>query len=349
VTSLTALVIAVLVFNGAILLALPGVARPHLFFSVTVASTLRHQPAGRRIIRHYRLLIVLGSLVAALALLTMATARWRVSTLLLQGTFGLAAWLWARRQARPYVITSAPDRVASLAARNPQLPGGWLAMVGPYVILLAAGVLLFTQWDAIPERFPRHWSAEGTPNRWVHKSVQSVFGTLALGAAVVSLTLMQAVLIVRRTRQIAPEGAAADSEIRFKRGNATYTVASAYVMAALFAYFGTRSIGTESRVLGLEIWAFVGMIAIGALAMTLWMFRVGQGGSRAVSPGDAPVGDRTPDDAWKVGLIYFNPSDPAVLVEKRVGFGWTLNFGNPWSWLLLAGFLVPVAIALLAR
>ena len=55
-----------------------------------------------------------------------------------------------------------------------------------------------------------------------------------------------------------------------------------------------------------------------------------------------PAGDRTPDACWKLGLIYFNPADPAFLVEKRFGIGYTMNFGNPWSWALLAVVILPV-------
>ena len=42
----------------------------------------------------------------------------------------------------------------------------------------------------------------------------------------------------------------------------------------------------------------------------------------------APVGDRTPDVCWKLGIFYFNPDDPALFVEKRFGIGWTVNFAN---------------------
>ena len=59
----------------------------------------------------------------------------------------------------------------------------------------------------------------------------------------------------------------------------------------------------------------------------------------------APVGDRTDDAHWLGGMIYVNPADHALFVEKRMGIGWTLNFGNLWAWLLLAGVLaVPVVL-----
>ena len=47
------------------------------------------------------------------------------------------------------------------------------------------------------------------------------------------------------------------------------------------------------------------------------------------------TGERPPDKTWK-GIFYSNPDDPSLLVPKRFGIGYTLNFGNPWSWAVLA-------------
>jgi uncharacterized membrane protein len=84
--------------------------------------------------------------------------------------------------------------------------------------------------------------------------------------------------------------------------------------------------------------------------------RFGQGGwrwagvSKSQTPAtdSAPVGDRTPDECWKLGLFYFNRNDPAVFVEKRFGIGWTLNLANPRS-LLVAGALLVFILAILVQ
>ena len=47
--------------------------------------------------------------------------------------------------------------------------------------------------------------------------------------------------------------------------------------------------------------------------------------------------DLTPDDCWKLGIFYYNPRDPALMVEKRFGIGYTLNFGNRLSWAFVGG------------
>jgi uncharacterized membrane protein len=57
-------------------------------------------------------------------------------------------------------------------------------------------------------------------------------------------------------------------------------------------------------------------------------------------------GERPPDDAWS-GIFYSNHDDPAVFVPKRYGIGYTLNFGNPWSWFVLVLIFAAVAAPLL--
>ena len=57
----------------------------------------------------------------------------------------------------------------------------------------------------------------------------------------------------------------------------------------------------------------------------------------------APRNKRPDDEHWH-GFFYSNPNDPALLVPKRYGIGYTLNFGNRWSWPLL--FLVLLMAAL---
>jgi len=53
--------------------------------------------------------------------------------------------------------------------------------------------------------------------------------------------------------------------------------------------------------------------------------------------------DRDDDRFWKAGLIYVNRDDPAVLVARRFGIGWTFNFGNRTAWLVLAAIVAAPA------
>jgi uncharacterized membrane protein len=44
---------------------------------------------------------------------------------------------------------------------------------------------------------------------------------------------------------------------------------------------------------------------------------------------------RDDDRNWIAGLIYYNPDDPNLIVPKRLGYGWTINFGHPRGKLFL--------------
>ena len=37
---------------------------------------------------------------------------------------------------------------------------------------------------------------------------------------------------------------------------------------------------------------------------------------------------RDDDENWIFGMFYFNKNDPAFMIEKRVGIGYTVNFAN---------------------
>lgn len=67
----------------------------------------------------------------------------------------------------------------------------------------------------------------------------------------------------------------------------------------------------------------------------------------AISDGQ-PIGDTTPDSCWFLGgHLYFNRANPTLFIEKRTGLGYTLNLGNPVSWLVVIVFAVALSIPLL--
>jgi hypothetical protein len=81
----------------------------------------------------------------------------------------------------------------------------------------------------------------------------------------------------------------------------------------------------------------------------LALARLGQGGDRGVCLDAGPVGDRTPDKYWKLGIFYFHPEDPAVLIEKRFGLGYTMNFARPATWIILGLILLGAVVPIAAR
>ena len=52
---------------------------------------------------------------------------------------------------------------------------------------------------------------------------------------------------------------------------------------------------------------------------------------------------------WRHKVIYSNREDPRLIVPKRTGGGYTFNFGNTLTWLLLgSGLIALLALIMLA-
>lgn len=66
------------------------------------------------------------------------------------------------------------------------------------------------------------------------------------------------------------------------------------------------------------------------------------------STGAGALGDGTDDRHWKAGLVYYDPDDPTIFIEKRFGIGYTMNMARPATWWLLGTVVgLPLLVALL--
>jgi len=342
-----------IIVNALIFLVIPALSRHDIFFSITVSRDFRDTTIARATLRRYRVGVLAGS-IGALVAVQMATSSPHliVPAVFVQTIAATAAWAWAHRTIRPHAAIPSAVRVAALVPRDLSYPGGAVAIVGPFLVLGAAAWLLHANWDFIPDRIPAHWNIYGTPDRWTTKSGRGMFVPLAFAAVIILAVQVQAWFIVRRTRQIVVTGASADAEQQFKRRTAAYSVLSTFIVAALFGYFAMRTVVTSDDNLGWGFALIMGLVVLSGLGFAGWLLIAGQGGQRRVAPDarSATLGDASPDSAWKAGVFYFNPDDSAILVEKRMGLGWTLNLGNRLAWLfLLLAIGVPFLIALFMR
>ena len=312
----------VVTVNAILFHAMPRFSRPDILFAVTVPEAFA-AGAGRTLVARYRAIVWSGA-AAALAIGLLLPAPQPGSgrgALLMMGVVAgnmivaLAAWLLAHRRARAHAVPPSDVRVASLVPRDTSLPGGTLFAVGPFAILLATALLVYTYRDDVPD-------GPGT--------IKS-FGPLALGGVYVAMMLTMAVSMARRSRQIAVDGPAAAAEQRFRRVNVLVLVLVGYAVAIQMSATTVESIPAFGDTLSGRAWFVLLPLMLFNFGVAFWMFRVGQGGQRAVAPAARQEvhGDATPDHAWKVGgLFYFNPRDPAIWVENRVGLGYTPEHGQ---------------------
>jgi uncharacterized membrane protein len=312
---------------------MPRYSRPDILFAVTVPEAFA-SGAGRTLVARYRAIVWIGASAAlAIALLLpvfLPGTEWEGMLVLgpvaLTMIVALVAWGLAHQKARAHAAPPSEVRVASLVPRDTSLPGGPLLAAGPFVILLATAVLVYAYGDDV-----RAGPLTIKP-----------FAPLGFAGVVAAMMLTMAVSLARRSRQVAVDGLAAAAEQRFRRFNVLVLVCSANAVALSLSAATAASIPGFFAVIARARFLIVPWLLFN-FGAAYWMYRVGQGGQKAVSPAARQEvhGDATPDRAWKAGgLVYFNPRDPAMWVEKRIGFGYTLNMGNSRAWLLIGMMLL---------
>jgi len=345
--------------DGVLFYLLPRLTRPDLYFAVTVPPDFRDGAEGAGILSRYRREVWIHSLIA-LGLILLSTRGGPMLALLQVGLFWqllgcFVAYLRGRWRVMPHAVAPATLREADLAPRRARLPGGWAFQFGPFAILAAVALWLQFHWQQIPERFPVHWGIDGKPNGWATRSFSGVYGPLLVAASVCAGLVLFAYGVLRWSRRIQVRGGPGQSEVRFQHIMLSLLLGTEYFLALLFAWVGFLALRSQAQTPS-PVAVIVPALAFTVLVMVV-MVRTGQGGSRlpeypSLSPPSvaAPVGDRTLDRYWIAGIFYVNRSDPAIIVEKRFGLGYTLNFGQPVSWIVLGLIVVvPLALILLLR
>jgi len=348
---LVLLPLAVLVATVALCWMLPHVSPPGVLFGVTVGRTVAEGPGGAEAVRLYRTVLVSGVLAPVL-LWGMGLSRGSLG-LLLVAALSLApeiivAYLVGHFRARalhpdgarstaPPVARTEDVPPPAEAARPPEARSGLRTLLGalPYLILLVSTLWLLRVYPDLPDPFPVHTGPNGEPDRWAPKSPTVVF--LVPAGGLLLLLFLELIRRLLRSARLARAGTYA--------GWGARSVDEVLLVAQLFIglVLATVSLGTAGVVPASVLLG----VAVGA-PLALLVFLLGWVARLARERRRWPVvGDGLPDSAWKLGLFYVNPGDPALMVPRRFGIGWTLNFARPGAWALLVLLLgIPLALAI---
>jgi uncharacterized membrane protein len=232
--------------------------------------------------------------------------------------------------------------VRSASLKEPNTRGLWLWLLSSLLPVAIAAAVLAVRWDAIPQRFAQHWTMAGVhtsdlvANRFVERSMGSVFGLLVMAVGVVLLMGVMGEMMTRSS----PGFVGRETMLRVTRDA---LLACAWLVSLLFSAVSLLPLCAAPETVLPVVMA---LAIVGTIGLVGWL------GYRAVSSGAlmAAAAESTDARFWKAGVFYVNPNDSALLVPKRYGFGYTLNFGRPVAWVLmaviLAGSLWTVVLAL---
>ncbi|HVV11792.1 DUF1648 domain-containing protein [Amycolatopsis sp.] len=333
---------------------MPSVAKPTVPFGVRVPADRTHDPLITEQRRIYRWWIgTTGSaLVLAGLVLSLLVQQVLVPVIIVAALLGVIApgYLHARltirsvKQREGWFQGKRQVAVTDTARHTepPRFPWLWAL---PAVLILAATVVYgVVRYPDMPATLLLHFTGAGQPDRTAAKSIGSAFGVVFLQAGLTVLLLAMAYALPRLKPDLDPTRPrrSANQNRRFASGMARtmLLVAACVNLSLAFASWQIWRGATS-----LAAFPIVLPTLVGAAGLLVFGLRYGQVGNNLPTD-EEPANDATERDDdrfWKLGLLYVNCADHAILVPKRFGIGWTLNLGNP---IAIGGFVVFLAACL---
>lgn len=325
---------------------LPQWTRPGIYFGVTVEPDFRKTQEAQRLLQRYRLEAIIHVAIAFAMILASTLPQYSFFSIIgaIWLTVGpLTAFVEAHKRVQRHAVRAVTVREAVLEPRSTRPPGGWIVQVGPFAILFATAAFLHFHWEEIPARFPVHWGVDGQPNGWSSRTPMGVYGPLLLGALISACmwltahTLLRSARIVDRARPLLVLH-------DFAHRVGVFLLVVEFFLAVVFSSVGLLPFTGAMPVI---IVAILMLPAIFVLIVWLNKGRAHRIETSGLTNPEA-AGDGTPDECWKFGVLYFNPDDAALWVEKRAGIGYTMNFAHISAWVIMALILLVPILGLMA-
>jgi len=337
--------IAIIFIGGGILSSIPASFwKQGILFGVSVGPNADTTTEGRSIISGWQRYIITSSVLLAIAAL--ASAYWLpfsfvpliafVTPFLIIVVYIIGLQYFHNKAmglALPEsgTVRSAPVKVIATS----RVPAWW--EFGSLGIIIATAAYLATQYNSAPAEIPRRFGFDGTPNAYVMKSFGSYFMPVFVQIGI-WLLLTVIGLLVNGVRNYD-----SDSSANFP-GLVTRFLFSIKISVLVLLGSIQAVIDSANKDLFKYI-VYLPMIFLVSLFIGLFFFarRYNQ-----IVKSRPTTGDATADTYWWNGIVYRNPNDPSLFVERRIGIGYTLNFGHPAALgitLVVILLVIPIPIA----
>ena len=216
---------------------------------------------------------------------------------------GFIAFVLQNRKLKAFAVQPQPIREMELSAGTESLPRFAWMGLAPLLFQGAAALYLRLTWDGLP----------------VNRSPRAVYGPLILGAGMTLWLFGFALATWYGSRRSEP----------LRRPALAVFILFGWMLGLVMPGMALRSVVNVP-----VLWLLAPSIATIALSV-IYLIKKSRNARGPLDP--------TPTECWKGGIIYYNPNDPVLFVGRRDGAGFTLNFGNRWSWAVLGSPLLLMA------
>jgi uncharacterized membrane protein len=344
----------------AIFMFVPVMRGEDAFFGVRVSPEV-YAGEGRRLLRRYWFWLVMIFIEIEVIGLIVSYYRGRaefaqVAPQLLLLPLTMLLYVVFYRQAKRLELVEEHQRFASALKTRRLADYTSLALEVAIVVLTIAPVLLLVHYyPQLPERIPVHWNWKGQANEWASKSYFTVFSLAGMLIYMQGLILAvkHGVLGVKMTLPAEH----AEEYLRLKEASLALMVRfmdwirlmlgiMMGSLAANIAFTAVDRLRFLSGVATTAAWVSALLMVIAVIFSIYRFYRIDR--ELKAQVGRIYVQRRRDASHWYLGgLIYFNREDPALWVEKLVGWGYTCNLGNKWFYAYAALFAgVPLLLTL---
>lgn len=214
----------------------------------------------------------------------------------------------------------------------------WNVVYMPIVLItLAIGLALY---PSAPDMVPTHFDFAGNVNQWTPKGPALIAFPLLFEVFMAACFIFSHWMTIRSKKDIDPARPAISAYAygAFARAECILLLVGGSVLTAVLGIVMIlMMVEILSMFVTVALIIVATLILVGATIAVSVVY--GQSGSRLVKRleenGDM-IADN--DEHWKAGIFYWNKDDASLILPKRFGVGWTMNWARPAAWLIVGGF-----------
>jgi uncharacterized membrane protein len=338
-------------------LVLPSIASPTVPFGVRVPAQRADDPTVIRQTRAYRRRVLVSGIAAAAVCVviygvTGVTLLLPLTVLVLvsvcYGCFFLANHEIRAAKAAGHWYEGLRQGIAvdtELRTDPPRFPWLWLAPT--LIVTVATAVVGVILYPSMPAVLAVHYAAKGRPDRTAAKSIATAFSLVFVQIGVTALLSGIAAAIFRGRPDIDPA-----HPVGSAHWHRQYMVLGVKALLGLVAVIDLAMLGSSLLMWTGTVtsWAPLVVVIPILVAVAVAVVVIARN-NREPDGGEEGTGltHRDDDKHWRGGMFYVNRDDSALMVPRRFGVGWTLNFGNPRTAMLFAAIVALFALVITLR
>jgi len=217
----------------------------------------------------------------------------------------------------------------------------------PMIVTVGLIIYTFMKYDQMPEMIPTHWGPTGEADAFSEKTYFSVIALPLILLVMQGMFLFMSEGMKFSGVRLNPTNKKTSlaQQLAVRKYTSLLALFITIGITLMLGYFHLQTIHPEISS-SIIMWALpLTFLILTFTVVGIYAIKVGQSGSRIkVEENNLPIDNKIAvdeDEYWTGGMFYMNKNDPSIMVEKRFGVGWTLNFANPISWIVL---LVPLLL-----